>query len=135
MALLFVGKLLIAVGLCFQAYTLYEDKASAVAFDSRLATVLKSCDCIPADIQAHLKEYLRLVVVGLLGFSSLMVFFKSALLKLPVLLGLVTLFVLRNAPFTSIPTFKDHAFWESLAVIGGVIYLMGAESCGPCHKT
>lgn len=55
MALLFVGKLLIAVGLCFQAYTLYEDKASATAFDSRLATVLKDCDCIPADIQAHLK--------------------------------------------------------------------------------
>lgn len=126
MALLFLGKLLIAVGLCFQAYTLYEDKASATAFDSRLATVLKSCDCIPADIQAHLKEYLRLVVVGLLGFSSLMVLFKSALLKLPVLLGLVTLFVVRNYPFTTVPGFKDHAFWESLSVIGGIIYLMGA---------
>lgn len=48
MALLFLGKLLIAVGICFQAYTLYEDKASATAFDTRLATVLKSCNCIPA---------------------------------------------------------------------------------------
>jgi hypothetical protein len=55
MALLFLGKLLIAVGICFQAYTLYEDKTTALAFDTRLSTVLKSCDCIPADIQAHIK--------------------------------------------------------------------------------
>ena len=135
MALLFLGKLLIAVGICFQAYTLYEDKASATAFDSRLATVLKSCDFIPSDIQAHIKDHLRLVVVGLLGCSALMVLLKSCLVKLPVLLGLVTLFVLKNAPFTSIPTFKDHAFWESLAVIGGIVYLMGAESsCCSTHK-
>jgi len=65
-----------------------------------------------------------------------MVFVRSCLVKLPVLLGLVTLFVVRNSPFTTIPTFKDHAFWESLAVIGGIIYLMGAESgCAPCNKT
>lgn len=133
MALLFLGKLLIAVSICFQAYQLYEDRATATAFDARLATVLKSCDYIPADIQAHIKQHLRLVVVGLLASSALMVFVRSCLIKFAVFLGLVTLFVLRNWPFTGIPSFKDQAFWESLAILGGIMYLMGAEkSC--CSK-
>lgn len=48
MALLFVAKLLIAVGLLFQAYLLYDDKASATAFDARLSTVLGVAGFIPA---------------------------------------------------------------------------------------
>ncbi len=51
MALLFIGKLLIAAGIGFQAYTLYEDKAAAAEFNTQLTTVLKSCDIIPKDIQ------------------------------------------------------------------------------------
>ena len=51
MALLFVGKLFIALGLCYQAYTLYENKASATLFDNQLAIALKPCHIIPADIQ------------------------------------------------------------------------------------
>lgn len=111
MAFLFLGKLLIAIGLCFEAYTLFHDKTSATAFDTRLGTVLQSCDCIPADIQALLKEHLRMIVVGLLAFSSLTVLFRSCLLKVPVFLGLVVLLVNRYYPLTAVPSFKDHKFW------------------------
>lgn len=137
MALLFLGKLLIAVGICFQAYTLYEDKPTALAFNTRLDTVLKSCDCISAEIQAHIKQHLRLVVVGLLACSGLMVLFRSCLLKFAVLLGLSAVFIVKYWPITAVPSFKDHAFWESLAIIGGIIYLMGAESacCTKKHET
>lgn len=134
MALLFLGKLLIAAGIGFQAYTLYEDKASATNFDARLTGCLKSCDMIPADIQAHIKEHLRLVVVGLLAFSGLMVLFKSCWLKVPVFLGLVINFGLQHYPLKAVPSYKDQEFWGGLAIIGGVLYLMGAESsCCDSH--
>jgi hypothetical protein len=129
MALLFVGKLLIALGLCYQAYLLFEHKATVTTFDNQLTTSLKSCHIIPAEIQAHLKVHLRLVVVALLGFSGLMVFFRTAILKIPVLLGLFTLFYLRHFPLTVIPSYRDHAFWELVATIGGVIFLLGADHC------
>ena len=127
MALLFVGKLLIALGLWYQAYLLFEHKATATTFDNQLTTSLKSCHIIPAEIQAHLKAHLRLVVVALLGFSGLMVFFRTAILKIPVLLGLLALLYLRHFPLTAIPSYKDHAFWELVATIGGVIFLLGAD--------
>jgi|JI10StandDraft_1071094.scaffolds.fasta_scaffold39264_3 hypothetical protein len=127
MALLFVGKLLIALGLCYQAYTLYENKASATLFDNQLAIALKPCHIIPADIQHQIKTHLRLVLVALLGFSGLMVFFKTALLKIPVLLGLLTLFWVRHWPLTAVPSYRDHAFWELAATIGGIIFLIGAD--------
>ena len=59
---------------------------------------------------------------------------KSVLVKIPVLLGLVVVFVLRNYPFGAVPSYKDEVFWGNLAVIGGILYLMGAESCGSCSK-
>lgn len=111
MALLFLGKLLVAVGICFEAYTLYHDKSSATSFDTRLVPILRSCDFVPADIQGHIKEHLRLVTVAFLGFSALMVLFRSCLVKLPVLFGLVILAVNRYYPLTAIPSFKDHKFW------------------------
>ncbi len=131
MAALFLGKLLVAIGICFQAYLLFEDKTTATSFNSRLSTVLSSCDCIPAEIKVHLKEHLRLVVVALLGFSALMIFIRSCLVKIPVLLGLVTLFIVKYYPITAVPSFKDHAFWQLVATIGGIIYLMGADTCSP----
>lgn len=134
MALLFLGKLLIAAGIGFQAYALYEDKASATNFDTRLSATLASCgDVMPAEAQTLLKQHLRLVVVGLLAFSGLMVFFRSCWLKVPVLLGLAITFVLQHYPFKTMPSYKDQAFWGGLAIIGGIVYLMGAEtSC--CSK-
>lgn len=64
-----------------------------------------------------------------------MLFTKSCLVKLPVLLGLVLVFVLRNYPFANVPSYRDQIFWGNLAIIGGILYLMGAESCGSCSKT
>ena len=137
MALLFLGKLLVALGICFQAYTLFESKSAATSFDNRLNTVLTACNCIPADIQAHIKAHLRLVVVGLLGFSALMVLVRSCFVKIPVLLGLVIVFLVRYYPLTAVPSFKERALWELVATIGGIIYLMGADSsacCSHSHK-
>lgn len=135
MALLFVGKLLIALGLCFQAYTLFQNKATATQFDTRLATVLTSCDCIPAEIQTHLRQHLRLVVVAFLGFSGLMVLVRSCLVKIPVLLGLVTLLLVKYWPITAVPSYKDQPFWQLLATIGGIVYLMGADNSCCTTKT
>ena len=134
MALVLVGKLLIALGICFQAYTLFENKTTAASFDTRVSTLLATCNCIPAEIQEHIKAHLRLVVVAFLGFSGLMVLFKSSLLKVPVLLGLLILFLVRHYPLTAVPSFKDHSFWELVATIGGIIYLMGAEGGCCAHK-
>jgi len=129
MALLFLGKLLIAAGIAFQAYLLYDDKATSTAFDARLSTVLGACDCIPADIKAHIREYGRLVVAAFLSFSVLTVIARASILKIPVILGLISLLVVRHFPFTTVPSFKDQAFWELVGIIGGYIYLLGAESC------
>ncbi len=136
MALLFVGKLLIALGLCYQAYTLFENKSTATTFDSQLTTALRPLHVIPADIQLLIKTNLRLIVVGLLGFSALMVFFRTAILKIPVLLGLLTWFWLRYLPLAAIPSFTDHAFWQLVSTIGGIIFLIGADHChsGPKAK-
>jgi hypothetical protein len=66
-----------------------------------------------------------------------MVLFRSCLLKFAVFLGLTIVFLLRYWPIAAVPSFKDHAFWESLAIIGGIIYLMGAESshCTKKHES
>ena len=128
MALLFFGKLFIAIGLCFQAYILFSNVEAATNFNTKLAAALSSCDCIPADIQAQLKEHLRMVVVGLLGCSALMIVIRSSFFKLLVILGLGILIWVNHHPLRQIPSFKEYRFWESLAILGGVIYLMGAEA-------
>ena len=128
MSLLFIGKLLIALGLCFQAYMLYSNPTVANTFNERLAIVVGSTNAIPSETKPLLLQHLRLVVVGLLACSALMVVVRSFLIKLFVLTGLVILLLVPNHPLSKVPSFHDHAFWESLAIIGGVIYLMGAES-------
>lgn len=126
--LLFLGKLFIAIGLCFQAFLLFENSTVIGSFNSKLAAVLSSCDCIPADIKVHVKEHLRMAIVGLLGCSALMVVIRASFIKILVILGLVSWMYVSHAPLTQIPSFKDAKFWESLAILGGVIYLLGAES-------
>ena len=128
MALLFLGKLLIAVGLCFQAFLLIDNSDVADAFNSRLTTVLASCNCIPLELQTHIRDHLRQIVAGLLCCSILAAFVNSRFLKCLVLLGLVTLMLVRYHHVKSLPSFTDHTFWQCLTVIGGMIYLLGAES-------
>lgn len=132
---MFVGKLLIAIGLCYQAYNLWENKATASAFDTRANALVHSCSSIPSDIQEHIKTHLRCVVAVFLGFSALMVVARSCWLKVPVLLGLITVFFVRHWPITAVPSFKDLPFWELVATIGGIIYLMGAESSNSTTKS
>ena len=128
MALLFLGKLFIAIGLCFQAYVLYSSPEVGAAFNTKLAAALTSCDCLPVDIKAHALEHGRMAVVGMLGCSALMVLVRSSLIKLLVILGMGISIWVNNQPFNAIPSFKDYRFWESLAILGGLIYLMGAEA-------
>ena len=98
MALLFFGKLFIAIGLCFQAYMLFDNPEVANTFNTKLAAALSSCDCIPADIQVHLKQHLRLVVVGLLACSALMVVIRSFFFKFLVIIGLGILLWVNHHP-------------------------------------
>jgi len=41
----FLGKLLIIASLGFQAFLLYQDKASINSFDSQLSNAISSCKC------------------------------------------------------------------------------------------
>lgn len=134
MALLFLGKLLIAVGLVYQAYQLYENKATALAFDAHLSGIFAIVGSVPAEIQDPIKQYGRLVVAFLLSVSSLAAVFRTCLFKIPVIIGLIALLIVRHFPIVSVPSFKDQEFWQLVAIIGGYIYLLGAESCSGNKK-
>ena len=133
----FFGKSLIVASLIFQAFLLYSDKAAIAGFDRQLAHGLAGCDCVPADIQAHIKEHLRLVVVGLLASSALMLALRCWCLKLLTLLGLgLLLWVEHHESFRRVPSLallENTALWHSLGLVGVVVYLLGAE-CGDCKK-
>lgn len=133
MALLFLGKLLIAIGICYQAFVLYDSLAASTAFNAKLTVLLSTLSFIPADIKLHIVAHLRLVVVGFLGCSAIMVISRSCFWKTLVLLGLVIVMLVNYYPIKKVPSFTDTKFWESLAIIGGIIYLMGAE-CSPSKK-
>lgn len=127
MALLFFGKLFIAVGLCLQAYLLFANPSVSQNFDATATTMLSSCDCLPPEVSALLKQHLRMIVVGLLGLSSLMIVTKSAFIKFLVIIGYVTLCYIRHYPLKQIPALTDYGFYENVAIVGGLIYLMGSD--------
>lgn len=131
MALMFVGKLLIAIGLCFQAYLLFSNPPVAQNFNTVANKILGSCDCLPPNVVSILKQHLRMAVVVLLGFSGLMVVTRNTFIKFLVLLGYLIFSYVRHYPITQIPPLTDHSFYENLAIIGGIIYLMGADCSSP----
>lgn len=132
----FLGKALIIASIVFEAYLIYADKQAITAFDKQLGHALTACDCLTPEIQKYIKEYLRLVVVGLLG-ASVLLFVNCWAFKLPTFLGLsLLLWVEQHEAFRRIPTLailENTALWHSLGVIGVVIYLIGAE-CNSCEK-
>ncbi len=127
MALAFIGKFLIAVSLCFQAYVLFSDVNAISIFNKQLQTVLTSCDCIPPNIAALLEQHIRYLIVGFLACSALMVISRSSFFKLLVLIGLTSLLIIKHHPIKTIPRLDNMHFWQSLAIVGGIIYLMGAD--------
>lgn len=131
MALLFLGKLLIALGLCFQAYLLFSNATIAGNFNSSLTKILVSCDCVPAHVKPLIQQHLRMVVVGLLGLSALMVAVRASFIKILVVIGYVTLVYVRFYPLKQLPPLSDTAFYENVAIIGGLIYLIGADRSPP----
>ena len=133
MALLFLGKLLIAVGLCFQAYLLFDNEGIAQNFNINLSKILGSCDCLPPMLLPLLQQHLRIVVVVLLSFSGIMVFTRSSFIKFLVLIGFLTLSYVRHYPITKLPPLSNNIFYEHVAIIGGIIYLMGADRSNARH--
>lgn len=128
-----LGKILIVVSLCFQAYLLFESETVSKHFNDKLTTALTACDCIPAHIAGHILQYARYVVVGLLASSALMLVVKCWCIKVFVILGLSVLLYIEHAPFNKVPCCGDIDLWRKIAFIGGMIYLMGADcSAGSC---
>ena len=122
-----LGKFLMAVSLCFQAYILFEDNNTITLFNKQLQVVIGNCDCITPDIAILLQQYLRYVIVGLLSMSALMVVSRSIIFKFFLLLGLVSLLFIKHYPIKHLPRLDNIQFWEAIAIIGGIIYLMGAD--------
>lgn len=123
----FVGRVLIAVGLCLQAYLLLADPATIAGFRKELATTIGHHKFISAQLAAILKDYLHIAVASLLFSSVLMVVSKSLFSKLLVLVGLALLIMARYDPLHRVPGFKERSFWQLTAIMGGVVYLMGIE--------
>jgi hypothetical protein len=132
-----LGKLLIVASIVFQAYLFFADKQTTAAFDRQLVQALSACNCLSPEIQALVKQHLRLVVAGLLASSVLFLVSRCWLLKLPALLGLgLLLWVEHHEVFRSVPTWaivENTGLWHSLGLLGIVIYLIGAE-CTSCDK-
>ena len=130
-----LGKLLITLSLLFQAYLLFENSTLATAFNTKLQAALEACNCIPAHIAAHILQHGRLLVVGLLASSVLMVLFRCWFFKLLPLLALSALLYIEHQPFTKVPCIGCTRLWEKVAVIGAVIYLMGSDCAATsCNK-
>ena len=89
--------------------------------------MLSTCDCLPETISDLLKQHLRIIVIGLLGFSGFMVLSRNSFIKFLVLLGYLILSYSHQFPITQVPPLSDNAFYENLVIIGGIIYLMGAD--------
>lgn len=133
----FFGKLLIVASLAFEAYLFFADRQTISIFDKQLSQALSACHCFTPQIQAIAKEYLRLVIAGLLASSVLMLVWRCWSLKLPTLLGLgLLLWVEHHEVFGRLPTLallENTALWHSLGLVGVVIYLIGAE-CSSCSS-
>lgn len=130
-----LGKLIIVVSLVFQAYVLFENQTVAKEFNAKLLAALEACKCIPDHIAGHILEHGRLAVVSLLGSSVLMVLMRCWFFKVLPLLGLSVLFYIEHQPFNKIPCIGCVRLWENLAVIGAIIYLMGADCAAKsCNK-
>jgi hypothetical protein len=128
----FVGKFLVAAALCFQAWLLFSNTAIIAEFDVKLGVALTTCSCIPANISALILQHGRLVMVGLLGTSALMVVMRCWLIKVLVILALSAQLYLEHQPFNKIPNLNNIQLWTQVALIGGLIYIMGSDCAGSC---
>lgn len=122
------GKCIIVFSLCLQAYLLFQSELTIKLFNQQLARLLSSCECMPVEVALHVQEYLRLVVIGLLASSVLMIISRSAFPKILALLGVVAMFVIRNYPLSKLPSIDNISFYQSLALVGGILYLFGADN-------
>ena len=132
----FVGKFLIVASILFQAFLLYQDKKEGDEFNRNLKDALASCECL-ASIKPYLIQHLRLVIVGLLGFSAFMLVIRFWGIKLLTLTGLfLLLWVEHHGSLCKVPTIAlldNAALWHSWGVIGAILYLM-ADECKGCKK-
>jgi hypothetical protein len=129
----YLGKFLIVASILFQAFLLYQDKKEGDQFNKNLSHAISSCPSLQA-LKPHLQQHLRLVVVGLLGTSALMLLLRASFVKVFTLLGLIVLlWVEHHAVFCKVPSLEllnNAPFWHSLGVVGAIIYLAAAECTG-----
>lgn len=131
----FLGKVLIVAALCFQAWLLHSNTVISTEFHAKLTIALKSCDCIPADISTHILAHGKHILMGLLGSSVLMLVSRCWVFKIFVILGLAAQLYLEHMPFKNFPHINNLQFWTQVALIGGIIFLMGREcASGACAK-
>lgn len=76
-----------------------------------------------------------MIVVGLLGLSALMVLIRNSFIKILVLIGYLTLLYVRHYPLKQLPPLSDVGFYENVAIVGGLIYLIGADQTTPRVQT
>jgi hypothetical protein len=123
-----VGKCIIALSLCLQAYLLFQSEPTIKLFNQQLARLLSSCECMPVEVALHVQQHFRFVVIGLLASSVLMIISRSVLPKIFALLGVVAMFAIKNYPLGKLPSIDDISFYQSLALVGGILYLLGADN-------
>lgn len=128
-----LGKAILAGSLCLQAWVLFSDAEAGNNFDSKAKTMILSCPYM-SSVAEPLIQNLRMIVVGLLFSSALMIAVRWCIVKFLVLLGLVINLLVMWDPITKCPGLKNTGFWQDVAIIGGIVYLMGADVCTPCAK-
>ena len=57
-----------------------------------------------------------------------MVISRAIFFKMLVLMGLISLLVIKHFPIKKLPPFDNVQFWEAVAIVGGIVYLMGADA-------
>ena len=67
------------------------------------------------------------MVVGLLASSVLMVVTRLTIVKLLPFLGFLVLSYVRHYPLKQLPAAHDYEFFQTVAILGGLLYLFGAD--------
>lgn len=104
MAVTLIGKIIITIALCSQAYLMAMDTTAINEFTSNAKKVIPKSLGIE-----NIVGYLHFVVAGLLATSILMTVFKNCFFKVTVLLALVALLVIENSTLlTTLPSIKEE---------------------------
>ena len=69
--------------------------------------------------------YLHFATIGLLFASVLMILFQYSFVKIIPLIGVILQTYITYGPIKKIPDFTNVGFWQNVAIMGGLIFMMG----------